>query len=181
MNMITSDVAADCNLWDPSFPGRISCPFIRNNIIHSCCHISDRFFEVLPVVCEDILIFHSNLYIVTQCDAFMQVFEFNIITVILPLIWHVILRFHKCRSVDFKLVTKCSSTHEHLQEMFRDSHPFCVVSLTEKVTPHIVHACMGIVCFFIGLYVEIGRGVCGFSLHVIKVIDVINIKFIVSQ
>ena len=136
---------------------------------------------MMSVVCEHILFCHSDLAFVTRCDAVMQVSDFDIIIVILPLLRHVIVSFHKCRAVGFKLATACSIILGSLRDILRDSHPFCVVALTEKVTPCIVHAGMGVICFLIGLYVDIERGACGCSLHVRKGIDVINTKFIASQ
>ena len=68
----------------------------------------------MPVVCEHIFFCHSNLGAITHCDDAMQVFDFNNIILILPLLIHVILIFHKCRAVGFKLTTTCSSIPEHI-------------------------------------------------------------------
>ena len=135
----------------------------------------------MPVVCEHILFFHNDLTVVSHCDDVMQVFEFNIVIVILTLIIHGIISFHKCCAVGFKLATKCFSILEHFQDILRDIHPFCVVTLTEKMTPHIIHAGMIIHFLLTGLYMDIYSGACGCSLQVRKGIAIINMKFIFSQ
>ena len=120
----TSDVAANRSLWDTSCTGRASCTLICNDLIHYCCHISYSFFEMMPVVCDHIFFCHINLDIVTHCDTIMQVFELNIIIVLLSLIIHGTVRFHKIHAVGFKTFTMCSSILESLQDILRDSHPF---------------------------------------------------------
>ena len=80
-----------------------------------------------------------------------------------------------------KLDTTCSSILERIQEFLRDSHPFCVVTINEKVTPNIVYSGMGIIFLLIGIYIDIGIDACDCILQVRKGIDVINLKFIASQ
>ena len=122
----------------------------------------------MPVVCEHIFFFRINPAVVFHCDSDMQVFDFNIIIVIFPLFRHGIVRFHKFCSVGFKLAPTCSSIIENLQDILRDIHNFCVVTLTKVVTPHIVHTGIGICCILLVVYVNICRGECGFSLQVSK-------------
>ena len=80
-----------------------------------------------------------------------------------------------------KLANACSSILERIQYILRDIHPFCVVTITDKVTPNIFYSGMGIICLLIGIYTDIGRDACDCSLQVRKGIDVINLKFIASQ
>ena len=78
-DMSTSNVAADRDLLDYSCPGRASCPIICNDLVRSCFHISDSFFKIMPVVCEHISFFYSNLAVVTHYDSVIQLFDFIII------------------------------------------------------------------------------------------------------
>ena len=136
---------------------------------------------MMPAVCDHILLCHIDLAVVDHCDDVMQIFGFIIIIVILALLRHGILIFHKLCAVGFKRATTCFSILDHLQDILRYSHPFFFVIITEEVTPHIFHADMGIKCLLTGLYVDIGRCACGCSIQVRKHIDIINLKFIFSQ